>query len=454
MAAPAALAPLAGRRLWLARFGFFLGAMGAAAGLQIVAVLLLRYLTDSLAVSAVLAGGVLALTKAYDAVIDPLIGWASDKTRTPWGRRRPYLMAGTVLLPLSVALMFNLPPMASGATVAIIGLLLLLHGTGYSAFVVPYVASVAELTDDYHERSVLMSFRVYGGSVGLMIAATAAPWLLAYWGSDRAAHGHMGLVLSVVLLVALALAVVFMPEPAHDGARQPRVPLKRRLALAWANTPFRLVVLSHIAFQIGVGGVTVSTAYFSRHVLHLSDVWLGSFYLAKVAGNLVAVPIFLRLARRLDKKWTYIAALIAYGLLNLSWVFAGPGEPIVLMFARLFAIGIAMGGALLLSYSILTDVIRYDTLRTGMRQEGVFSGVTSFIDKAFQAAGVAFVGYLLSSMGYLSSLHGAQVQQPASAVTAIYIAFSAIPGTAALVCVLAMLGYRLKESDLTAAPNP
>jgi GPH family glycoside/pentoside/hexuronide:cation symporter len=437
-----------GRRLWLTRLGFLLGALGPATGFQVVTVLMLRYMTDSLAISAVLAGSVLALTKIFDAVVDPLIGWASDKTRSRIGRRRPFLIAGTVLLPVSVVLMFNTPQLAPALAAAVIGIFLMLNCAGYSAFTVPYLASAAEITDDYHERSVLMSFRVYGGTLGLMLASTGAPFLLAYWGGGRAAHGHMALVLAPIMLVTLAAAVLLIPEPSHDGARQPKVGLRRRIALAWGNKPFRQVIQAHVGFQIGVGAVMVCTAYFSRQVLHVSDVWLGSFFLAKTVGNLVSVPMWLRVAKRFDKKRAYIASLAAYGLLNLSWLFAGPTEPMVLMFGRMFLIGIAMGGCILLSYSVITDVIRYDTLRTGMRQEGTFSGIVSFVDKAFQAAGVALVGFLLSSMGYVASVHGAHVQQSASAIRAIYIGFSAIPALAALVCIAAMLGYNLKQEDL------
>ena len=434
-------------RIWRMRLGFLLGALGPALGFQVVVILMLRFMTDSLAISAAVAGTVLALTKVFDAVVDPMVGWASDRARTRIGRRRPFLIAGTILLPLSVVLMFNIPDMAPGLMALAIAGFVMLNCAGYSAFTIPYLAAAAELTDDYHERSVLMSFRVYGGSIGLMIASTGAPWLLNYWGAGRAAHGYMALVVSPIMLAALALAVWLIPEPHHDGRPQPRTPFKQRIALAFGNKPFIHILMAHMGFQIGVGAVMVCTAYFSRQVLHVSDLWLGSFFLSKTVGNLVSVPFWLWLSRRVGKKNAYLAALAVYGLLNLSWMFAGASEPMPIMFARMFAIGICMGGCILLSYSVITDVIRYDSQRTGLRQEGTFSGVVSFVDKAFQAAGVAIVGYLMGSMGYIATTHGAHVQQPHSAITAIYIGFSVAPALAALLCILAMLGYRLKAED-------
>jgi GPH family glycoside/pentoside/hexuronide:cation symporter len=435
---------------WLVRLGFMLGALGPSLGFQLVIVLMLRFMTDSLAIPAAVAGGLLAATRIFDAIVDPLIGWASDKTRTRIGRRRPWFLAGAVLLPISAAALFNVPIMAAGATEGFLALFLIMNAVGYSAFTVPYVASVAEIAGDYHERSVLMSFRIYGQTFGLMLASSVAPWLLAAWGAGRAAHGKMAWIMAAVLMASLALAVRLIPEPAADARVQPKLGFGRRVALAWDNKPFRLVILAHIGFQIGVGAVLVTTAYFSRQVLHVSDVWLGAFFLSKTIGNLVSVHPWLWIAKRFDKKATFVASLIAYGLLNLSWMVAGAGEPMAVMFGRMFLIGVAMGGCILMQSAVIADVIRYDSVRTGLNQGGTFSGVASFVDKSFQAAGVALVGYLLSSMGYVATTHGAHVQQSPSAITAIYIGFSVIPAVAACACVLAMWGYRLKREDFEA----
>ena len=188
------------------RIGILLGAVGYAAGLQIVTVLLLRFLTDSMAISAVVAGLLLAVTKLYDAVIDPLIGIASDRTRSRWGRRRPWMLAGAVVLPLSVTALFSLPHLGAMQAGFVVVVLLLVHGTAYSAFVVPYTAIGAEAGGDYHGQSEIMSYRVYGGSLGLLVAATFAPWLLALWGSDPDGHARMGIAIGLIIAFACVTA--------------------------------------------------------------------------------------------------------------------------------------------------------------------------------------------------------------------------------------------------------
>ncbi len=436
----------AARELVALRSGYLLGAVAYAAGLQVVNVLLLRFLTDTLAMSAALGGLLLAATRLYDAVIDPLVGVASDRTHSRWGRRRPWLLAGALTLPLSIIAMFNAPALPELWLAVYMIVVLMAHGTAYAAFVVPYTALGTELVSDYHERSRLMSYRVYGGSLGLLLAASFAPWLLSMWGADRAGHGSMGLAIALPMLLAGLGAVYLLREPELPETSTLGLSLKERLKLGVQNRPFRTLVLVHVFFQIGVAGVVGSTAFYSRWILGVSDAWLGAFYLAKVAGNLVSMPLWLWMSRRFDKKRTYIVALMAYGALNLTWLASGPGDPMSMVLGRMLLIGIAMGGCVLLGYSLLADVIRLDQISTGLRREGTFSGVMSFIDKAANSLGIAGLGVLFSAMGYVAARGNAV--QPDSALHAILIGFSVIPGVAALICILLMRGYQVRREDL------
>ncbi|WP_169798361.1 MFS transporter [Sphingomonas soli] len=430
------------------RIGFLLGAIGPAAGLQIVTILMLRFLTDSLAMTAATAGLLLAIVKIYDGLIDPAIGVASDRTSGKWGRRRPWMLGGAVILPVSVAALFSVPMFASSYPVAIVLVLLLIHGTAYSMFVVPYTAIGSEVCDDYHERSVLMSYRVYGGALGLLVAATGAPWLLALWGPTAEGHAMMGVTIGVIIAVVGLAAAMILPASGAPAAQRTVLSARKRLALAWQNRPFRLILLSHVSFQIAVAATVSSTAFFSRHVLLLSDLWLGSFYGLKVVGNIISMPMWLWIAKRFDKRNAYIAALAAYGLFNLSWLFATPEDWIGLVLIRMFIIGVAMGGVILLGYSVVTDIMRYDNVQTGLRREGAFAGAISLIDKISAAVGVALIGYFLTASGYVSSASGHGSRQSAEALTAIYIAFAAVPGIASLISMATIFGYSLKERDL------
>ncbi len=426
------------------------GAIGYAAGLQVINVLLLRFMTDALAIAASVAGTLLAISRLFDAVSDPLVGYLSDRTRSAWGRRRPYLIAGAILLPVTVVGLFNPPDWSGTALAGYMLAMLIMHGLAYTAFVVPYTAVGAEILEDYHQRSTLMSFRVYGGSLGLLVAASVAPWLLALWGSDRAAHGNMSMTLAVVILVCCLFSGFSLAERHPKQSTRAPVGWREYVRLAFQSGAFGRILLLHIVFQIGVATVVVSTAYFSRYILQVSDYWLGTFYLAKVAGNLISVPFWLWLARRIDKPKAYVASLAVYGLFNLTWLLSGSHEPMVIVVGRMFIVGIGMGGAVLLAYSLLADLIRYDQIQTGLDREGIFSGAVTFIDKTSAAVGTAGIGFLLAAMGYIAAAPGT-VTQPDSALAAIYAGFCVVPGSAALLCIVVMKGYPLTRAVMVRA---
>lgn len=431
-------------------WAFALGGAATAASNQVVVVLLLRYLTDDLAVSAGLAALLFALTKIYDGFVDPLVGYVSDRTETRWGRRRPFMFASAILMPLSIVGLFAVPNIASPTLMAIyLGFMLMLHGTAYSLYFVPSAAMSVEVTDDYHARSTLLTTKMYGFFIGQVLGSSVPPWLLAAWGGGRAGHAQMAVVIAV-LIGLMALVSVPMLRMARSTARPIGLTDKIRgqLKVAWTNKPFRTMVFVHIVFMIGVATASSSNAYFTRYVLHRTDAWLGSFYIFLTIGNAVALPGWLWLSKRIDKKNAYALALGLYGLAVLSWMLAGPGDTLVLLGIRVTLIGAAMSGVVMIAQSMLTDAVRYDYIRTGLRREGAFSGFMSLIDKLSSATGLMMMGSLLASMGYAAGKSGGGQVQSTAAVSAIYISFALVPALTALVSLLLLRGYKLTEADL------
>ena len=174
-----------------------------------VNILLQRFVTDYLGIAAATWGAVYLATKLYDAVTDPVMGIVSDRTRSPWGRRRPYLLVGGIICALAFYGLFHAPSVTdSNHVVLILVGLMILYSTGYTIFNVPYMAMPAEMTDDYHERSFLVSFRVYAIGLGTIAGIAVAPYLIKQFGGGREGHQTLALVYSFV--IATATLVCFL----------------------------------------------------------------------------------------------------------------------------------------------------------------------------------------------------------------------------------------------------
>ena len=159
--------------------------------------LLLVYLTDFVNMNATTAGLLIGLSKIYDALTDPVMGRISDRTKSSWGKRRPYVLLGTIMCALSFILLFNLALFSDSQNIILITLFaLILNATGYTIFNVPYLAMPAEITTDYNARTDLMSYRVMAVAAGQLGGSALGPALVVFFGSGIIGHSKYGQYIS------------------------------------------------------------------------------------------------------------------------------------------------------------------------------------------------------------------------------------------------------------------
>lgn len=429
--------------------GWGVGTLTVGILFNTTSMLLMRYLTDFVGLAAGLAGLLISLSKIYDALTDPLMGWVSDRTRSRHGRRRPWLLLGAVLCGLALAALFAVPQGLQGPTLTAYVLLLLIgYATAYTVFAVPYMAMPTEMTRDYHERSRLMSFRVAFVGVAQLFAGYFAPNLVVWLGDGAAGHAGMGAVLGAALAAA-GVACFFLTRGAPSApvaqGRQPG--LRAAFAGVAGNRPFLLLLTSKLLLLLSMASFGAGFTYFIVHVLGSGYATLGSFTVFSTAGMFASLPAWLWLTRRVDKRRTFMLAAVAYAALQASWFWAQAGEPTWAVLLRAAAMGVVGCGTLLAGQALLPDAIEYDRLRTGERREALFAGFYAMAEKFASAIGLAVTGAFLGAMGYVSS-RGGEVQQPDSALLAISIAVSLVPAAMLLLSALALLRYDLGAGEL------
>ena len=423
------------------------GTLGPVTVLTATNALLLRYLTDFYGLPAGLAASLIAFAKFYDVFADVAMGVVSDRTRSRWGRRRPYLIIGASLLALSLLGIFAAPGF-QGETPRIwyMGAILIVYATSYSVFNVPYMAMPGEMTRSYHERTALMTWRVYGVGLSIMLATFCGPLLLQAFGNGVRAYQDMALVFVPIVVAAGLIAFAGTANAPATARTQHPGSFRQQLLSGLSNRPFAVLMVIKFVTLLTLGTQAIFPFFFQR-VLGMPNSVLGTYFLCQSVMMLLTPALWRMLSQRIGKKSSFMLALGVAVPAWLSWQFAQQGEPLALVYLRGVVVGASGAGIILMGQSMLPDTMEYDFLRTGLRREGIFAALYTTVEKLSGALGVALVGAILEHYGYIQS-RGAAVVQPESALWAIRLIMAWVPAGITALGMVALAFYHLDERAL------
>ncbi|MEM7570251.1 MAG: MFS transporter [Pseudomonadota bacterium] len=428
--------------------GWGLGTLPMAIYFNAFNILALRFLTDVVGLAAATAGLLISMSKIYDAVSDPLMGTLSDRTRTRFGRRRPFLVLGGLACGASIFAFFALPSLVETDNIAwLVGGLLILYATAYTIYNVPYMAMPAEVTSLPAERSRMMSIRVMCIGAGGLIAGTLGPKIVGAAGGGAEGHVVMGAALgaSIAVFAIGVFLATSSPAAAKIETRAPsNLSLKDKIAAVVSNTPFMQLLLLKLLILMGVAISSATLAFFFVTNRGRSYGDLGTVIMFTTLGQILGTPIWLKIVTRLGKRQTFGLSAVIFAAVSMTWMLADASEPLWLTGLRVFAKGLGTGGILLVSQAMLPDTIEYDRLRTGLAREGVLSGLYTTIEKISFAIGTALTGLFLGTMGYVAKASS----QSDSAISAIYACQASIPAGLMLLAAVSLTFYRLSEEQL------
>jgi GPH family glycoside/pentoside/hexuronide:cation symporter len=386
---------------WRNHLGWGIGTLGASFLLNAFAALQAYYLTRVLGIAAVAASGILFVAKLWDIFANPLMGVISDRTRSRWGRRRPYLVLGGIVAGGSFALYFNSALTSIGDSMLLIGLVLALVGTGYTIFNVPYMAMPAEMEDDYQTRTKMMSYRVFFIGIGTLVGHSTQ-LIAERFGGGAQGYGAMGLIIGFAIFVFMASTFFGTIGTRTTTKTAETVPFMQQWRLGMQNKPFAALLGTKFTQLFGLFTNQAMIIFLVQYVLGKDKpgTWMLYFSLTASAVQIALIPWWIQLSQKIEKQKTYILATVIFCLASLSWLIATPDEALWLFLLRAAIKGFAAGGLLLMGQSMLPDTIAYDFKRTGLRREGVFSGLYSLVEKVASAfapslllLGYAFFGF-------------------------------------------------------------
>ncbi|GAB1472227.1 MFS transporter [Chloroflexota bacterium] len=392
------------------------------------------YLTDVVGIEPRLASlGALAGI-VWDAVNDPIIGILSDRVKSKLGRRRPFLLWFSIPFGLSFVMLWSAPHWESQVALLIyVTLAFMLSDTFTTLVSVPYLALTPELTDDYDERTSLTSFRTVFQLLSAMVVVVAAPMIvdaiILGGGSQQQGFLTAGAVFGAIGALPLLLIGFFIRErPIPKSETQEMLSFRETLKLAWQNVPFRYAVGIYMFNWSAVDMVAITFPFFLLYwvaqgnllaKINIFGVDLAlesAFFGVMMFVCVLFVPFWLWLSKKQNKTRAYIAGMAAWIVVELLIFTIQPGQTNYLLLIAALA-GIGVSAAYILPDSILPDVIDWDELRTGRRQEGIYYGIRTLIRKLTGALVIFVTLQILGWSGYQAPPEGVtQFQQPESAL--------------------------------------
>ena len=363
-------------------------------------------------------GLALAATKLISAIADPLVGILSDRTRTRWGRRKPFLIAAAVITGVLCPFVFRVPEgsqaLQFGYIIAILSFYFLTH----SFYAVPYMALGYELTDDYDERTNIFAWKSYIGMIGVF----AGIW--AYWFTLRPIFGNemngaqvLGAITGVLVIAGSILVTRGTQEIVERQAvKEDKIPVIKALKITISNRSFLMIQGALLVVALGIGIDATIGMY-----LHVHYTCAGSKELASViggvGGTISTAAIFVALAfgtwisKHLGKRPAALTGLgiMLIGACSIPWLL-NPVFPWLIVIVWVLN---QFGGQIsnLLYGSMMADVCDEDELNTGERREGSYAAAGSFLNKTMQVVVLALSGVLPRLAGYVDTSVPPSIEQ-------------------------------------------
>jgi glycoside/pentoside/hexuronide:cation symporter, GPH family len=422
------------------------------------------FLTDVVGLDPRLASIAALAGIIWDAVNDPLVGILTDRMRSRWGRRRPFLLFFAIPFGASFLLLWWAPPWHNQIALAITVTLAFMISDSFETLCgVPFASLLPELSPDYDERTTLTSFRIFFNLLASLITAVAAPAIIdaALSAGLTQQQGYLivaGLFGGLAIIPFLLIFAVVRERYGAVDRPQEETSFRKTLQTAWANIPFRfasiiymlnwitfdlvaLVLPFYLLYWIAGGNILASVNLLGITLPIESAV----FALLLVTATAV-LPFWLWLSHRLGKHIAYIIGMVFWAVVQISIFLVQPGQ-ITLVLWMAFLAGLSVSAAHVLPDAMFPDVIEWDELRTGRRQEGIYYGVKNFIRKLTGALAIFLALQVLGWFNYQTPPEGATVfiQSPVT-LTAIRVLIGPFGAVLLFSAVITTLFYPLTRA--------
>jgi GPH family glycoside/pentoside/hexuronide:cation symporter len=434
--------------------GYGCGDLASVLFWQTLTAYLLYFYTDVFGIAAAAAGTMIMVSRILDGVFDPVIGMVADRTKSRFGKYRPYILWGAVPLAVSAVFAFVTPPFGEGGKLAYAYLTLILFMFLYSTVNIPYSSLLGVISPDPTERTSASSFKFVGAYLaGAIVSATALPLARITLGQGNETRGWP-LTMAVYGVAACIFFFITFSSTRERVAPQQEAPsgISQDIADLVRNVPWILMLVTTILMILFVAiRISVTTHYFKYYVSdqHISffgwerDVTFvaltSAFNMIGQAFAILGVMLVPWFARLVGKKNGFIILFVVAAACTGAYYFLGPQDLGLIFLLQVFAT--LTGGPLSsLIWAMYADTADYSEWKNGRRATGLVFSASILSQKIGWAVGIAFAGILLGTVGFKPN-----VAQNPEVLHGLRMMMSVIPAAAGLLAVLIMLFYKLDE---------
>jgi GPH family glycoside/pentoside/hexuronide:cation symporter len=432
------MTPIVSRRT---KLGFGAGEFSSSIFFTITSFWLMNFLTDEVRLSAALAGSALLVGKIWDALIDPFIGHFSDHTRSRWGRRRPYILFFSIPFGIAFVLMFRNPGIADQTGKFIWTLLTyVFFCTVYSFTNIPYNAILPEMSQDYNERTNISGYKQAFAVIGTLLGAGAAMPIMALFASRTA--GYVGMAAIFGFLAALSLLVTFFSvrEPAFVAKPKGENILKS-LKDVFTNRPFLLLLASWFTNSAAVAVMEAMLIYYYKYIFQ-DEAAVTLAMITLLVVTIATIPFWVWFSKKVGKRTAYMLGMTLTMLAVILFAFTADRLGLTGALVYMVLAGFGFSSHYVLPWALAPDTIEFGYARSGVRREGIYYSVWTFVI----AVGGAFAGFLvgqsLDLFGYIPD-----AVQSASSILGIRLLIGPLPAVLILLGNLALFFYPLNQKQ-------
>ena len=422
------------------KIGYSLGDTASHFVWDMVGFWILIFYTDTFGISAAAAGTIMLIARFWDMASDPIMGIIADRTKTRWGKFRPYIL--WMALPYSVlaVLAFTTPDFGNTGKVIYAGVTYILLMTVFTAINLPYSSLGAVMTADSYERAGLNSYRFIFAFVGQFIVSGTALSLALYFGKGDSAKGYQYtlILFSVISFILFMITFKTTNERVQPPKKQ-QESLKEDFKNLFKNKPWVILFFVGIISFIMFAMQNLSIAYYFKYYIGKEE----NVQLFNVIGTvalIVAIPFSKPLAKKFGKRNVFLASSLLSGFFFILLYLPGVND-IYLIYGFNILAKMSYAPAVPLLWTMLADTADYSEWKTGRRATGLTFSAATFAQKAGWGIGGALAGWLLAAFQFTPN-----IEQSETAITGIKLMISVFPGILYMSCAILLYFYSIDHN--------